>query len=101
MYTNEIKDLQSVIEEHLETARKADLEREELRLQRFQSLLLFIDEAHGAVMKQLNDNFAILRNEVEAVMNEQCLHAEKMGAVQGTPTVIYDAEGNLKGVDNV
>lgn len=82
MYTTELEELQSTIRGHLETAQRADVEREEARLARFQSLLMYIDEAHGAIINHINNSFTTVRKEIEAVMADQRDHAEKMGGKQ-------------------
>lgn len=85
MYSNEILDLKAAIDAHIETAQKVDLEREVLRLHRFQSLLHYIDESYDTLMEVINESFAKIRQEIESVTKDQRDHADKMGAVQVVP----------------
>lgn len=83
MYTTEIQQLIESTSLRLEEAQRADLERERLRLERFATLLKYVDEAHGQLVEHLNSNFTAVRAEIEALMNEQRAHAEKMTPEQG------------------
>lgn len=78
MYTTELQELLEATSTRLEESQRGDLERERARLECFETLLKYIDQAHGDLIKVINDSFTTVRAEIASFAREQRAHVEKM-----------------------